>query len=144
MRKKLRGSLTIEASFVIPIVLFIFAMLMTLFFYYHDKTVLAGAVQETAIYGTGRGNPSKQEIETFLTNQISGKMLLFLNINKEIDKKEDYVKVRCSSSARGMEVETSCQLTNTNPEQLIRELRKIEKLKEKAGDKSEDTDKEGT
>lgn len=139
MKIKFKGSLTVEGAFVIPFVLFLFAMLMYLFFYYHDKNVLAGGVQSAAIYGDSREMPTKQQVETFLTNEISGRLLYFSNIEKEIELEKTYIMVRCFSEKNRMTVEVEYKLSRTKPEQFIRNLRKAEKLQEKVEDEVEDT-----
>ena len=139
MREKLKGSLTVEGAFVIPFVLFLFAMLMYLFFYYHDKSVLAGSVQSAAIYGDSREMPTEQQIEAFLTKEISGRLLYFSNIEKEIELEKTHIMVRCFSEKNSMTVEGEYKLSRTKPEQFIRNLRKAGKLREKVEDEVEDT-----
>ena len=52
MKKRLSGSFTIEASFVVPIVLLVFMVGIYFIFYFHDKNILMGAVYETAVVGS--------------------------------------------------------------------------------------------
>ena len=140
--RRLKGSFTIEAAFVIPLILFLFVILMYLFFYYHDKNVLIAGVQEAAIYGCGRSLPTEQEIGEFLTNQMEDRLLLFSEIKKEVRIEKDEILVRCWSTTRGMSIEANVRHSRTKPEQLIRNLRKIEKLGEKVEEVVKDTDQE--
>ena len=50
--KLLNGSMTIEMSFLMPIILFLIMNCILVVFYYHDKNVLAGAAYETAVVGS--------------------------------------------------------------------------------------------
>ena len=62
MRRKLSGSVTVESSFVIPLVLAVFGVVLTLLFYYHDKALLLSATQETATYSSNREEKSEKKI----------------------------------------------------------------------------------
>ena len=140
--RKLKGSFTIEAAFVIPLILLLFVILMYLFFYYHDKNVLIAGVQEAAVYGCGRSLPTEHEIGEFLTNQVEDRLLLFSEIKQEIQLEKDEILIRCWSTTRGMSMEANVRHSRIEPEQFIRNLRKIEKLGEKVDEVVKDTDQE--
>ena len=74
MKKKQNGSFTIEASFVVPIVLMVFMASVYIIFYFHDKNILSGAVYETAVVGSGRKGYEKEELEAYFRRRIKGKL----------------------------------------------------------------------
>lgn len=61
---KVQGSMTVEMSFLMPIILFLIMGCILSVFYYHDKIILSGAAYETAVVGVqrrGRRRGSKKE-----------------------------------------------------------------------------------
>lgn len=50
-KRSFRGVITVEMSYLIPIVLIIFLLVVYTVFYYHDKNILIGAASETAVTG---------------------------------------------------------------------------------------------
>ena len=49
MKKVWKGSITIEASVIVPMIFMVFALVITALFYYHDKNVVASVVHETVV-----------------------------------------------------------------------------------------------
>lgn len=47
-----RGSMTVEMSFLMPMILFLIMGCILAVFYYHDKNILSGAAYETAVVGS--------------------------------------------------------------------------------------------
>ena len=50
-KKDMKASTVIEMSYIMPVFLFLFLLIMYTVFYYHDKAVLNGAAAETAVLG---------------------------------------------------------------------------------------------
>ena len=48
-RKEFKGSAVVEMSYIIPLFLGLFVLLVHAVFYYHDKAVLTGAAQAAAM-----------------------------------------------------------------------------------------------
>jgi len=44
--KTLKGSMTIEASYVVPIVFLVFVVIIYSTFYFHDKNIIKGSLYE--------------------------------------------------------------------------------------------------
>ena len=49
---KLQGSMTVEMSFLMPMIMFLIMGCILAVFYYHDKNILSGAAYETAVVGS--------------------------------------------------------------------------------------------
>ena len=56
-----RGSLTVEASVVVPLTFFVMICLITLLFYVHNRMWFGCAAYEAAIRANAPGNPGDQE-----------------------------------------------------------------------------------
>lgn len=89
MKKKQNGSFTIEASFVVPIILMVFMASVYIIFYFHDKNILSGAVYETAVVGSGRKGYEKEELEAYFRRRIKGKLIIFSNIKERFNWKKN-------------------------------------------------------
>lgn len=133
MKKKQNGSFTIEASFVVPIILMVFMASVYIIFYFHDKNILSGAVYETAVVGSGRKGYKKEELEAYF-RRIKGKLIIFSNIKEKIQLEKEQIMVTCSAERKMMTVEICASVDRTDPETYIRRIRKIKKLEEEIGD----------
>lgn len=49
--KKVRGSATVELTYMMPIIFLAFITTIYIIFYFHDKNILIGAAYETAVVG---------------------------------------------------------------------------------------------
>ena len=62
-RRKLSGSMTVEMSFLMPMILFLIMGCILAVFYYHDKNILGAAAYETAVVGSTKAR-EKDGVET--------------------------------------------------------------------------------
>lgn len=135
MKQKLRGGLTIELAYLFPMILLVLGVLLHVMFYYHDKNILLGTAHETAAYGAGLDEVQEGELENYFTVRLRGKLLLFMNIEKEIQMNEKKVVVACHAKKRTMSLRIECSVNRTDPEAYIRSVRKIIKIGEGKGNK---------
>lgn len=129
MKRKIKASFTIEAAIIVPIILFVFAVLLTVLFYCHDKTLLMSAAHETLAVGCGREEMTVDEMEQYFDRRIQGKTLLFSHIENQIwivDKKE--IRIACSGKKKTLSCTVKYAMKKTKPEDYIRNLRKIMKM----------------
>ena len=63
---KVKGSITIEASFVIPLFLLVFMVSTYCLFYSHDKSVVGAVAYETVSVASGREDIKVEEIEAYI------------------------------------------------------------------------------
>ena len=132
MKKNQNGSFTIEASFVVPIILMVFMASVYIIFYFHDKNILSGAAYETAVVGSERKSYKKEELEAYFRRRIKGKLIVFSNVKENIEVEREKITVTCSAKKRKIKV--SASVKQTEPETYIRNVRKIKKIEEKIGD----------
>lgn len=125
MKKAYRGSFTVEASFLVPILLMMFVVLIHILFYYHDKNIMAGVAYETAVVGTERQNYGSEELEHYFQTHIRGKLILFSSVREEIQIEKERITVKCMAQKRRMKAAVKISAERTEPEQFIRNIRKV-------------------
>lgn len=125
MKKAYRGSFTVEASVIVPIILLMFVVLIYLLFYFHDKNIVAGAAYETAVVGTERKTYEVKELEQYFQSRIRGKLLLFSQVQEEIRMEKECVTIMCTARKRRMKIVVKMSASRTEPEKFIRDTRKL-------------------
>lgn len=130
MKTRLKGSFTIEASVIVPVILMVFALVLTMLFYYHDKNAVAAISHETLVVGCGREKITPSELEQYLQMRIRGKLLLFGRIDVDAKTEDDEITIECSAKKKGMSMRVKMSMRRTEPEQYIWNLRRVEKIKE--------------
>ena len=133
MRKKIQGSFTIEAAVIVPFILFIFGILLHILFYWHDKNVLMNIGYETAVLGSGRNQLESEELESYFLLRVRGKLLLLETVQCDVYMEDDEVTVICGGRKDFTSVKEKYKMSRTEPEQYIRNIRKLEKLGEGIG-----------
>ena len=137
-KKKLQGSFTIEATVIVPLILFVFSVLLFILFYYHDKNILLSTAHETVAIGSSRQALQEAELENYFASRIKGKLLLFTWARSEVTVEEKEVQITCKARKNIMSLEVTCKAAKTEPEDKIRGIRKLKKLGEGFGEASED------
>lgn len=133
MRRKIRGSVTIEAAVIVPLILMVFGILFHILFYYHDKNVLMVAAHETAVLGVSREGMSELELEYYFFSRFEGKLMLFTRVECLARIEEEQVTIECDGSKDSMSVKVKFSVSRTKPEEYIRNIRKLEKIGEGIG-----------
>lgn len=122
MKRILKGSFTIEAAVVIPLLLFAIGIIMMLLFYCHDKNVLQGAVSEAATVENGRSGGEDYN------SLVRDKLLWLRNPKIKVTKKDGYVVATAEAVGYLLHVQVGERMTITEPETFIRNVRKIKKI----------------
>ena len=130
MKKNIKGSFTIEAAVIVPIVLLIFGILLHILFYWHDKMILVSTAHEAAAVGNSRSEWSELELEYYFFSRMEGKMLLFDRVECTAYVEDDRVRVVYDGSKGSMVAKGECSINRIEPEDYIRDIRKIEKFGE--------------
>lgn len=136
MKKKikwnLRGSFTVEASFIVSMILLVIMACIFAVFYYHDKNVLLGAAYEASVVGSSKSREvngvDSDEIQSLVYERLQGKCIFLNHSQVEVGLSEEEIKVEVSASARRMEMSGSEKASITDPEKYIRDLRKIQNV----------------
>lgn len=120
MRRRWKGSFTVEASVIVPVLLFLCVTAITTLFYYHDKVVLEGVARETASFGTCRQEKTEQELKQTYEKLVKGKLLWFPKTQVQIRKSASDVEVSVQARHRGMSLKAKATVPLTKPEQKLR------------------------
>ncbi len=132
MKWNLRGSFTVEASFIVSMILLVIMACIFAVFYYHDKNVLLGAAYEASVVGSSKSREvngvDSDEIQSLVYERLQGKCIFLNHSQVEVGLSEEEIKVEVSVSARRMEMSGSEKASITDPEKYIRDLRKIQNV----------------
>lgn len=125
MNRKLRGSFTIEAAVIVPVILTVFSLIVTMLFYFHDKNVVSAVVHETLVMGCSKEEITTEELEQYLKMRSKKKLLLFeaVRATAEIDGEE--ITIVCTAKEKGMSLHVEMIMEKTDPEKSIWKLRRI-------------------
>lgn len=130
MRKYMRGSFTVEATVVVPLVLFVVGVLCYLLFYYHDKNVLMSAAHETAVYGSYVEDVSEGKLKNHIQDCVKGKCLLFSDYTTDVTIQKEKINMTLTSSKGPMSLKVCAAAARTNPARYIRTIQKMKKIGE--------------
>lgn len=126
---KVLGSMTVEMSILMPMVLFLIMECILAVFYFHDKNILSGAAYETAVAGSTKAREKdgvkEGELETLFYQRAGSKCILFARPQVTVTVKEDEIEVRASASRKYMKVSIIKKAAVTKPEKHIRDLRRL-------------------
>lgn len=125
MKRKLRGSMTVEASVIVPLILGMVMCLFFILFYYHDKNVVSAVAHETVVYACKADEISIEETENYFQKRIQEKLLLFPRVHTEIAVEQDVIHLKGIARKRGMTLKVEAQMKRTEPEKYIRNIRRI-------------------
>lgn len=123
-KRELKGSAVVEMSYIIPMILFLFVMIIHAVFYYHDKAVLNGAAGETAVLGaqTARRKGTEYDLEEFFHNRTEGKLIYMTDPDVSVEEDEESVTVKASAARSFMRLSIYQRALIVKPEDKIRLL----------------------
>lgn len=94
-----RGSYTVEAAVIVPMVIFVLLFIIYSAFYMHNQAVLNTAAYETAVYGSTL-NPAEEKIREKMSGKymdaIKGRLIAMKSpdVNVQVDDSRVTVKIR--------------------------------------------------
>ena len=107
-RYELQGSITVEMSFLVPMILFLIMSCILAVFYYHDKNILSGAAYETAVVGSVKAREKdgvkEGELESLFHQRTGNKCILFARPRAAVRISKDEIEVTADASRRYMRV----------------------------------------
>ena len=84
----LKGSMTVEMSFLMPIILLLIMSSILASFYFHDKNILAGAAYETAVAGSTKmrekDKVTEGELKSLFRERAGKKCILFAGQHRKV------------------------------------------------------------
>lgn len=129
IRDTVRGSVTVEMSVLMPMILFLIMECILAVFYFHDKNILSGAAYETAVVGSTKAREKdgvkEGELETLFYQRVKDKCILFGRPQVSVQVEKDEIVVIADGSRRYMKVSVIRNAAVTKPEKKIRNLRRL-------------------
>lgn len=136
--KKLNASMTIEMSFIMPLILGILMISIFGVFYYHDKNILTGAAYETAVVGSTKMREKEKtdisELVTLCQQRIGGKCIFFGKVYPEVEIGENEITVWVIAKKGMFRLQIEKKAAVTDPEKKIRDIRRIKEIGDGAKD----------
>lgn len=128
MRKEMKGTMTIEAAVIVPLILGMFLLLVWILFYYHDKNVLSAIAHETVVMVCEKDD-TIEDVETYFQKRVYGKLLLFRGVDVDVEIEDEVVHLRGVARKNRMALKIEMKMKQTEPEKLIRNIRRIGAIK---------------
>ena len=124
-RKSLKGSAVIEMSYIIPLFLGLFVLIMHTVFYFHDKAILNGAASETAVLGAQaeRRVGTEYDLEEFFRERTDNKLIYMTEVTVEVRETGKEITVSAEAYKNFMGIEVSQKALIVKPEENIRLMR---------------------
>ncbi len=114
-------------SYIMPLFLFLFVIIIHTVFYYHDKAVIYGAAGETAAAGAQaeRKKESGYDLESFFRERVKGKLIYLRDTDVSVGKTSEEITVSVSAQRGALKVDACQKARIVRPEQKIRRMRWI-------------------
>ena len=129
-KDKLKAVMTIEMSFLVPIIMFLFMGLVLSTFYYHDKNIINGAAYETAVTGSiqarEKEGTSEVELIQFCRDRMRGKCFFLVSHHVDVSIDEEVVVVEISAWKGQFRLSVLKKAAITTPEKRIRNIRRLD------------------
>lgn len=125
----MKGIITVEMAYIVPVVLLIFFLSVMGIFYYHDKDVIASCAYEAAVVGSTKAREkngvSSDQIQAVFEERVRGKSILFEDIRGNVRISEDKIVVNVTAVKGKMRLNIMETAAVTEPEDKIRRYRRI-------------------
>ena len=126
--KKVNGSMTVEMSLLMPIILFLILNCILTVFYFHDKNIIAAAAYETSVVGSTKMREAEGELTALFAERIEGKCILFAGSSVNISVGEKQILVEATAEKGKFRVSVRKRASVTEPEAYIRKKRKLREV----------------
>ena len=88
-----RGSMTVEMSVLMPMILFLIMGCILAVFYFHDKNILSGTAYETAVVGSTKARDKNGvkpgELEALFHQRVKDKCILLTRTQVSVQIEKD-------------------------------------------------------
>lgn len=139
--RTVRGVITVEMTYILPIIFSIFIMIIYTVFYYHDKNILIGAAGETAVVAAQIARKpeteAKEDFAEFCKGRIRGKLILFSEWKVSIDETDKRIQVSAYAQRGKMRLQVVQSAVILKPEKTIRKKQVLEAVGNSIKSKSE-------
>ncbi len=132
--KSYKASVTVEMSYIMPLILFVLVLLIRLSFYFHDKIILSGFIGETLVVGNQYARESgreKVDLQAFLEERIQNKLVFLHTDEIQVSEDKKQIQVQVRGKNRKMQLYLKQKANRIQPEKLLRKKRKLEIITKK-------------
>ncbi|MCI8582696.1 MAG: pilus assembly protein [Dorea sp.] len=123
------GMITVEMTYIVPVILLIFFLSIMGIFYFHDKEVIAACAYEAAVVGSAKAREkdgvTEGTVKAIFEERVNGKCILFGEVSGSAEVSEERIVVKASASRGRMRLFVSETASLTEPEETIRKYRKL-------------------
>ncbi|EGG81812.1 hypothetical protein HMPREF9477_01514 [Lachnospiraceae bacterium 2_1_46FAA] len=127
--KMMKGSLMVEAAYIMPVIFLSFIAGLYMLFYFHDKNILLGAGYETVVVGSEKMRWNEENIEEkmeeFFHKRVKGKMILFSKPKVTVRYEKEELVLRAYAKKKRMALKIEQKKTVRMPERYIRKKRNV-------------------
>ncbi|MGN1165771.1 MAG: TadE family protein [Lachnospiraceae bacterium] len=131
-KKYCRGSMTVEMSFLMPIILLMIMGSILAAFYFHDKNVIAGAAYETVVVGSTKMREKDQitenEMVKLFQERVKKKSILLSDINAIATISENEIQINVIARNGKFRLSVMKKAAVTEPENHIRNIRRLKEI----------------
>lgn len=118
-----RGSSIVEMSYIMPLILLLFMLVIFTVFYYHDKIILNATAAETAILGTQtarRRGTNQYNLEGFFQERIDHKLICMTHPSLSITQTDKKITIDVTAQKGRMKLHVVQQALIVKPEDYMR------------------------
>lgn len=130
--RALKGSMTVEMSFLMPIILLLIMSSILAAFYFHDKNILSGAAYETAVVGSTKmrekDKVAEGELEALFRERVGRKCILFAGSSASVSIKKTEICIKASARKGRFGLSVIKRAAVTEPEDYIRDIRRVKEI----------------
>lgn len=123
--------MTVEMSFLMPVILLLIMGCILAVFYYHDKNILSGAAYETVVVGSTKAREKdgikEGELEMLFYQRAKDKCIMFSHPQVSVEIEKEEIEVNASATRKYMKVSVMKRAAITDPEKKIRDLRRLKR-----------------
>lgn len=121
----IKASSVIEMSYIMPLFLSMFVLIVHTTFFYHDKAVINGAAAETAVVSAQyiRKKGTEYDMENFFRERLGSKLIFMSDVSIEVDQGEDLITVSAEAERMFMKINVCQKAVISEPEKRIRWMR---------------------
>lgn len=125
----MKGSMTVEVAYIMPVVFLVFIMTILATFYYHDKCILHGIAYEAGMIGSRNYESSEamdtEELEVIIVENNRNKLILFESFSIDMTTEEDWLIVDVYAQTDRFTISTSRSVPLVDQEKTIRDINKL-------------------
>lgn len=121
----IKASSVVEMSYIMPLFLSMFVLIVHTTFYYHDKAVINGAAAETAVVSAQyiRKKGTEYDMENFFRERLGNKLIFMSDVSIEVDQGEELITVSVEAKRMFLKINVCQKAVISEPEKRIRWMR---------------------